>query len=323
MPRNPLLYLSSCVFLLLAGCGREPLRFPLERTHARLERGNFLVNNVIGCFGCHSECEWDGEKASLPKAGAMGGGARFAATDDPPFPLYVPNISPDPETGAGKWTDEDFVRALTQGIGHDGRLLFGMMPYEVLRANLSDEDMAAVIVYVRSIAPVRHAVQRTELPPAVKASLKTLAPRPPVPAPDLSDARKRAAYYMRLADCTGCHTPYSKDGKPIAGMEFGGGSIFRGPWGEVASANLTPDPSGIPYYDDRMFLEVMHTGRNGARKINPIMPWRYFRNLADDDLKGIFANLRNLKPVTHRTDNTEAFAPCKRCGNRHGLGDMN
>jgi hypothetical protein len=53
------------------------------------------------------------------------------------------------------------------------------------------------------------------------------------------------------------------------------------------------------------------------------MPWGYFRNMTDNDLKAIFAYLRTLKPVPHRTDNTEKFSQCKKCGNRHGLGEMN
>ena len=72
-----------------------------------------------------------------------------------------------------------------------------------------------------------------------------------------------------------------------------------------------------------MFLEVMRTGRNDARKINPVMPWPYFRGMAEDDLRAIFAYLRTLAPVKHRVDNTEAFSLCRKCGNRHGLGEMN
>jgi hypothetical protein len=98
---------------------------------------------------------------------------------------------------------------------------------------------------------------------------------------------------------------------------------LKGPWGEVTSANITPDASGIPYYDEALFLKVMRTGHVGARKLNSIMPWGYFRNMTDDDLKAIFAYLRTLPPVQHRVDNTEAPTVCKLCGGRHGYGEMN
>jgi hypothetical protein len=53
------------------------------------------------------------------------------------------------------------------------------------------------------------------------------------------------------------------------------------------------------------------------------MPWPYFRGMAEDDLRAIFAYLRTLAPVKHRVDNTEAFSLCRKCGYRHGLGEMN
>jgi hypothetical protein len=95
-----------------------------------------------------------------------------------------------------------------------------------------------------------------------------------------------------------------KQGQPIAGLDWGGGFGFPGPWGFVASANITPDPSGIPFYDEALFQEVMHTGSVKARKLSPIMPVMVYRNLTDDDLKAMFAFLRTVKPVKHRVDNS-------------------
>ena len=92
---------------------------------------------------------------------------------------------------------------------------------------------------------------------------------------------------------------------------------------EVASANLTPDASGICYYDEALFVETMRTGSVGARKLKPIMPWWAFRHMTDDDLKAVFAYLRTLKPVHHTVDNTEKHTQCKLCGQKHGLGDRN
>jgi hypothetical protein len=104
-------------------------------------------------------------------------------------------------------------------------------------------------------------------------------------------------------------------------MQFAGGVTF-GVWG-VTSANITPSPSGISYYDEKMFLEVIRTGHVKARELKPIMLWRSFRNMNDEDLKAIYAYLRTVAPVQHRVDNTEPPTPCKLCKGKHGSGDRN
>jgi mono/diheme cytochrome c family protein len=298
----------------------EPVKFPIERTAARLERGRYLVESVATCFDCHSEVDFQARPA-LPKPGMQGGGQLFPL-EGLPMKLYCPNISPDPETGGGTWTDEDYFRALTRGIGHDGRTLFPIMPYPNF-SQLPDEDIVSIIVYVRSIPPVHNALPKTVYPEPIKQALKPLPPRPPMPMPDLSDPVKRGAYLVNVAACAACHTPSGPSGEGIPGLEFAGGMTMKGPWGEVAPANLTPDPSGIPYYTEAMFVEAIRTGYQGARKLNNLMPWSMFRGMTDGDLKSIFAYLRTLKPVSHRTDNTEKFGVCKKCGYRHGLGAMN
>jgi hypothetical protein len=105
-------------------------------------------------------------------------------------------------------------------------------------------------------------------------------------------------------------------------MELAGGTpMVRST--DVAAANLTPDASGIVYYDDALFIQAMRTGSVGVRKLKPATPWWTFRNMTDDDLKAVFAYLRTLKPVHHRVDNTELPTQCKLCGRKHGLGSQN
>ncbi len=73
-----------------------------------------------------------------------------------------------------------------------------------------------------------------------------------------------------------------------------------------------------------MFIQTIRTGKvKGVRKLNLIMPWGYFRNMTDEDLKAIFAYLRTLKPVKHRVDNSEPPTYCKLCRGYHGLGNLN
>ena len=151
------------------------------------------------------------------------------------------------------------------------------------------------------------------------------APHPltePVPPPDLSAAVKRGEYLVTIGGCRDCHTVQT-NGQRVAALDLSGGFLLRGPWGEVTSANITPDPSGIPYYDETLFLEVMRTGYAKARMISQIMPWWNFRNLTDEDLKAIFAYLRTVPPVRHRVDNTKPATSCTTCGLMHGGGDLN
>jgi mono/diheme cytochrome c family protein len=295
-------------------------RFTIERTGARLERGRYIVEGLAHCFQCPSEVDWE-KPGAQAKAGKKGAGTVFAE-DGMPW-LVAPNITPDPETGAGTWTDEQFARAIREGIGHDGRRLFPMMPYMNFR-NMSDEDLASVIVYVRSIDPVRNAVPKTVMPDVIKGSLP---PHQPITAavagPDMSNPVARGKYLVTLGNCMSCHTPMNRQGQPLTDLAFGGGMLFKGPWGEVTSANITPDASGISYYDEAMFVKTLRTGHVGARKLNSIMPWGYFRNLSDDDLKAIYAYLRTVSPVRHRVDNTEFATACEVCGGRHGFGEKN
>ena len=291
-----------------------------EATADRLERGKYLVDSVMGCLGCHSES--DSSKPGAPPAkGRLGAGARW---EDANLPWVVaPNITPDKETGAGNWTDDMLARAIREGIGHDGRTLFPIMPYQNYR-NLSDEDLASVIVYIRSLPAVRNQLPTTQIPFPMSFLIKTV-PQPvtaPVPAPDLSTPVLRGAYLTRMGSCADCHTPIEK-GQPIAGLDFAGGFVFSLPTGTVASANITPDASGISYYDEALFLRAIREGKVGARQLNAAMPWWFYQKMTDNDLKSVFAYLRTLKPVKHRVDNAVPPTYCKRCQQKHGLGEDN
>lgn len=290
-----------------------------ERSEVRMERGKYLVEDVMGCFFCHSERDFKSAGAT-PIESKKGGGAEFIGG---PGKLYAPNITPDQETGVGAWSDDELARAIREGVSRDGHALFPIMPYMNYR-HLSDEDLAAVVVYLRSVPAVRNSIPKSELIFPLNLLVNTM-PQPiesAVPPPDTSSAVKRGEYLTTMSSCNDCHTPQEK-GQPIPGMAFAGGFTFNEPTGEVTSPNITSDPSGISYYDENLFVEVMRTGQVKARKLNPTMPWSLYGKMTDDDLKAIFAYLRSLPPVSHRVDNTEKPTPCKVCKGRHGLGDKN
>ncbi len=275
----------------------------------------------MGCNDCHSEHDWKEPGAPLLEA-KLGAGDIFPV-EGLPGVVVAPNLTPDVETGAGSWTDDQLARAIREGIGHDGRTLFPLMPYPEFRI-LSDEDLASIVVYLRSLPAVHNPLPETKIIFPVKYLIRSV-PQPitePVPNPDQSTQIKRGEYLVKLAACVICHTPARRGQRDMA-MQFAGGFQFKGPWGTVTSANITPDPSGISYYDENLFLQVMRTGKVQARQLNSIMPWIAFRTMTDEDLKAMFAHLRTLKPIHHRVDNTLAATPCKLCQGSHGAGDQN
>jgi mono/diheme cytochrome c family protein len=255
----------------------------------------------------------------------MEGAGQQLPYTDLPGRIIAPNLTPDKETGAGTWSDDALARAIREGIGHDDRTLFPIMPYAHYR-NMPDEDLASVVVYLRSLPPVRNQLAKTDVIFPVKYFIRN-APRPitaPVPQPDLSDPVKRGAFLVSLIGCADCHTPVDNHHNLIPGMDFGGGQIISLPSGKVASANLTPDPSGIPYYDEALFIKTMRTGAvGGVRELNGAMPWMILRNLTDQDLSAMFAYLKTLKPVRHTVDNSLPPTLCPIDGTMHGGGNKN
>jgi len=295
--------------------------FTYDVTPARLERGRYLANS-IGCLYCHSPHDWN--KRGDPILPGMTGAGQQLPYIGLPGKVFAPNLTPDKESGAGNWTDDMLARAVREGIGHDGRALFGIMPFAHYR-NMPDEDLASIIVYLRTLPAVKNPLPKTEIIFPVNFIMRN-DPQPvtgPVAPPDVSDPVKRGRFLVNLTGCTDCHTPVDNHHAPMPGLEFSGGQILQAPWGTVASANLTPDPSGIPYYDEAMFIKAMRTGAVGGRELNKTMPWSVLSNMTDEDLAGIFAYLKTLKPIHHRVDNAQPPTLCPLDGTTHGAGNQN
>ena len=309
----------ACLLLLVSTVALSQERSPA----ALIARGKYIVEGPAHCFVCHGDVDWSSNGTVRP--GTKGAGRVLDAEETllrPPYRAVAPNITPDRETGAGTWTDEQFKRALRQGIGHDGRTLFPAMPYANFHY-LADGDIEAIIAYLRSLPPIRHALPRTNLPAELTATLKALPPQPPGYKPDLSTAVSRGAYVAHFGNCSACHTPQDEHNQPIPALYLAGGRNFVRPFGKVTSANITPDPSGISYYSRDDFIRVIRTGHVGARPLKPLMPWVWIRNLTDSDLSDLYAYLRSVPPVRHRVDNTEEPTYCKVCKGKHGYGDKN
>src|SRR3954468_18433381 len=105
----------------------QPKTLTIERTAKRLGRGRYLANGPMHCFNCHvDQRQGDGGNGSAPVPDRIGAGQNG--------PPRFPNITPDPETGIGKWTDEQVLKALREGIRPDGRAMSSQMPWNVYSA---------------------------------------------------------------------------------------------------------------------------------------------------------------------------------------------
>jgi len=295
----------------------------IEPTEARLTRGKYLVESVAHCFHCHSDHDFsDPDYPPIP--GREGAGWLM------PIPelgkIASRNITSDPETGLGRWTDDEILRALQEGVSRDGSALFPVMPYPDF-AQLDDEDAASIVAYIRTIPPVRNVVPERELVFPLNFLVNTMpAPKTgPKPTHPSSTPAERGEYLVTMAGCGGCHTP-AIQGEAIPGLRFGGGEPFHDPGqnlAELVSLNITPDPSGIAHYDEARFITLMRSGRVEGRIVNHIMPLSHFKSMTDDDLKDIWAFISTRPPVKHRVSNTDPPTDCTLCKRKHGLGDLN
>lgn len=287
---------------------------PLERTPTRIARGKYLVEGVTPCLFCHSDRDYD-QPGAPPKKGMAGAGVVFY--EDKDTRVVASNITPDMETGAGRWPDDALVRAIREGVGHDGRPLKSMWWWAFRR--LSDEDVRSIVVYLRTLPPVHNPLPATRITEKQREGLiRRLKPlTEPVPPPDQSTPLARGRYLIGISDCVGCHTAW--EAPRNAGLYAGGNFIERGEH-KAFSANLTPDPTGMAY-DEKTFVTFMRNGKFNT--LSPMMPWFVFRNMSDSDLVDVRTAMRRLWPIVHRVNNSETPTHCPICLQEHGGGASN
>jgi mono/diheme cytochrome c family protein len=251
-------------------------------------RGKHLVFGAAHCADCHSKTNAD----SLLKLGQdvpLTGGMVF---DLPVGKIYAKNITPDKETGIGNYTDAEIARALRYGVHPDGRVVFDFMPFH----NMTDEDMTAVISFLRAQKPINNKVPDHDLNvlgKAVKAfMIKPVGPDGEVAKQISPDSSAAYGKYLanNVANCSGCHTVRDLSGT-FTGEPFAGGNEIEG----FITPNITPDStSRIFGWSQQNFIDRFRMGKLQPK--SP-MPWQSFGRMTDEELKAIYSYLRTVKPV--------------------------
>jgi mono/diheme cytochrome c family protein len=268
-----------------------------SKDSAIIARGEYLVYGPAHCGNCHSP-EENQQRINTGEHLPLQGGMQFAL---PIGNIYSPNITPDNETGIGKLTDAQLARAFRHGVGHDGRALFDFMPFQ----HMSNEDLTAVVSFLRSQKPVKSEIPKMDLNllgKAVKAFLiKPVSATHPIPDKVVPDTTVAYGEYLAnyVANCNGCHTERDLKTGAYIGEQYAGGTKFestieKGSY--CVTPNLTPDPkTGRIYgWSEQQFLDRFHKPRVIAISE---MPWELFSRMTNNDIKAIYKYLQTLKPV--------------------------
>ncbi len=273
--------LLACALALATTAHAAGAANPLE------ERGRYLVQGIAACGNCHTQ---QGPQGPLPGMD-LAGGVHFPAKH---FTAFSSNITPDLETGIGKWTDAQIVRALREGRRPDDSMIGPPMPIAGYR-DVSDADMRAIVAYLRSVPAVKHIAPKSYY----RAPLPTTYGPTPRKVADVPRSNKVAYGRYRagpLGHCMDCHSAPGPDGAADMVNGLGaGGIVFRGAWGESTATNLTPTALGTWTDDD--IRRVITTGqRPDGKRLKPPMGMSYYANMTLADLDALVAYLRSLPP---------------------------
>jgi mono/diheme cytochrome c family protein len=253
---------------------QETLTVPTDAE--AIARGEVLVN-VSGCTGCHSP--------------NLGGEIFF---DDVMMGTFAaPNLTSGQGGVGSAYTDADWERAIRHGVRPDGTGLI-LMPSERF-THYSDEDVAALIAYLKSVPPVDHEPPALTFGPLghLLITLDAIQPAPemidpatahPATAPSGATA-ERGQYLTQIGDCAGCH---------------GEGLVGRSPEEAPPPAGPNLTPSGdLGSWSEADFVKTIRTGVTPTGdSLDPMeMPWPNYARLSDEDLKAIYLYLQSLPPA--------------------------
>ena len=219
-----------------------------------IARGKYIFGATAGC-GCHTE----------PKKAATALNAGGRKYEGPFGTVYSTNITPDPETGIGKWTDDQIIAAIRLGRRPNGERLIPVHPYQTFNG-MAAEDLQALVAYLRSVPPVKrqNTPKKITVPlfesVFLPAWLAAFAPRemPPPTAPVSGIAR--GEYLVRaVGHCGECHTPRGMTQAVDNSRFLAGNPKGKGPEGKEVP-NITPDKATGLDWTEEQIAEYLGTG---------------------------------------------------------------
>jgi Cytochrome c len=275
-----------------------------------ISRGQYLVNGPAHCSGCHVGSYKAMIKSDMEGGVPLMGGVRFPL--GPLGTIASNNLTPDKETGIGRYTDGEIFRMMRHAVKPDGTgSLSLMMPFW----NMADEDMIAVVSYLRSLDPIKNEVAPAEwtfMGKMIRVLTPTFEPvynpSPPDRSPPIEATLERGEYLARyVSNCVGCHTPRDPQTFEATGPEFSGGmemeplpalhielGIDPDLW--TRSNNITPHPnSALSKF--RTAEQWIRRFRQGRLIMQSPMPWGSFSRMCDEDLKALYIYLLSLEPI--------------------------
>jgi len=285
---------------------------------AVIAHGDYLVHGPAHCVECHVGSVEAMISADKGNPEPLQGGVAFVL--GPLGTIYPKNLTPDKETGIGRYEDKEIFRMMRHGVKPNGRASLPlMMPFW----NMADDDLVAIVSYFRSTQPVRHFVpepQWTTLGKVIRSISPTFEPiynpTPPAKAPAMAPTVERGEYLARyVANCVGCHTERDPKTFEAIDKEFAGGMEFE-PFPELHKALNVPmdlwarSPNITPYANSAFSKfktkeEWINRFRNERRKIpSSPMPWGQFATMTDEDLEALYVYLHSLAPVEKDIEET-------------------
>ncbi|MGF1610793.1 MAG: c-type cytochrome [Kiloniellales bacterium] len=291
-----------CLCLVAACLLRGGAALAQDESGAESEaaRRGAAVFHAGGCYSCHT----DSKNGGAPLAGGR-------ALKTPFGVFYSPNITPDPETGIGRWSVEDLKRALHQGIAPDGSHYFPSFPYTSFTL-MTDADVADLKTYLDTLAPVRQANRPHDITPPFGWRILMMPwkwlffePGRFEPDPERSARWNRGAYLASaLAHCGECHTPRNMFGALDRELWYAG--TKDGPEGALAP-NITPDGStGIGRWTESDLAYLLKSGfKPDFDNLQGVMAEAVddsYSHLSDEDLGAIAEYVLSLPPIKHQVE---------------------
>ena len=280
------------VAVLIAACSMSQAE---PASQELVQRGAYLAR-AGDCIACHAAPEGQPFAGGLPVATPIGR-------------IYATNITPDLETGIGRYSMDDFVKVMREGVAKDGHRLYPAMPYTSY-AKLSQEDLLALYAYfMQSVKPVRSPNRPTQLswPLGVRSLMAVwnslyFKKGEYTADPNKSASWNRGAYLVQgLGHCGGCHTPRGIAGQEKAASEQNGRQYLAGATLDNWHASpLTGDlETGLHAWSKEEIVEFLRTGRTARVAALGVMAevvGKSTQYLTDQDLMAIAEYLKSLPP---------------------------